>query len=41
MLRGEKVGGSQFHSLWLTYKVDLPKQINYMPVDRNVKINIK
>jgi len=30
MLRGEKVGGSQFHSLWLTYKVDLPKQINYI-----------
>lgn len=30
MLRGEKVGGSQFHSVWLTYKVKLPKQINYL-----------
>lgn len=30
-LRGEKVGGSPFHSVWLTYKcVDLPKQINYI-----------
>ena len=30
MLAGEKVGGSQFHSVWLTYKIDLPKQINYI-----------
>ena len=29
MLAGEKVGGSQFHSVWLTYKLNLPKQINY------------
>lgn len=29
MLAGEKVGGSPFHSIWLTYKVKLPKQINY------------
>ncbi len=29
MLRGEKVSGSPFHSVWLTYGVDLPKQINY------------
>lgn len=30
MLAGEKVAGSPFHSIWLTYKVDLPKQINYI-----------
>ena len=30
MLKGEKVGGSPFHSIWLTYKLDLPKQINYI-----------
>jgi len=30
MLAGEKVGGSPFHSIWLTYKIDLPKQINYI-----------
>jgi hypothetical protein len=30
MLKGEKVGGSQFHCIWLTYKVNLPKQINYI-----------
>lgn len=30
-LRGEKVGGSPFHSIWLTYKcINLPKQINYI-----------
>lgn len=29
MMRGEKVGGSQFHSIWLTHGVNLPKQINY------------
>jgi len=28
-MRGEKVGGSPFHSIWLTYGVNLPKQINY------------
>jgi len=28
-LRGEKVGGAPFHSIWLTYKLKLPKQINY------------
>jgi len=30
MLAGEKVGGSSFHSIWLTYKLKLPKQINYI-----------
>jgi len=30
MLAGEKVGGSQFHSLWLVYGIKLPKQINYI-----------
>jgi len=30
MLKGEKVGGSPFHSMWLTYKINLPKQINYI-----------
>lgn len=30
MLAGKKVGGSSFHSVWLTYKLDLPKQINYI-----------
>lgn len=30
MLQGIKVGGSQFHCIWLTYKVNLPKQINYI-----------
>jgi hypothetical protein len=30
MLRGEKVGGSQFHSIWLTHGLNLPKQINYL-----------
>lgn len=29
ILAGEKVGGSPFHSIWLTYKLNLPKQINY------------
>lgn len=30
-LRGEKVGGSPFHSVWLTYKcINLSKQINYI-----------
>jgi hypothetical protein len=29
MMAGKKVGGSPFHSIWLTYKVNLPKQINY------------
>ena len=35
MLKGEKVGGSPFHSIWLTYKVNLPKQINYIETPRN------
>jgi len=30
MLRGDNVGGSPFHSIWLTYKIKLPKQINYI-----------
>jgi len=30
MLAGEKVGGSQFHSLWLVHGINLPKQINYI-----------
>jgi hypothetical protein len=30
MKQGIKVGGSPFHSIWLTYKVNLPKQINYL-----------
>ena len=30
MIAGEKVGGSPFHSIWLTHGVDLPKQINYV-----------
>jgi hypothetical protein len=30
MKKGIKVGGSQFHSIWLTYKLNLPKQINYI-----------
>lgn len=29
MQAGEKVGGSSFHSIWLTYKINLPRQINY------------
>ena len=29
MLAGEKVGGSPFHSIWLTYGNNLSKQINY------------
>lgn len=29
MLRNEKVHGSLFHSIWLTYKLDLPKDIIY------------
>jgi len=29
MLKGIKVGGSPFHSIWLTYGINLPKQINY------------
>ena len=32
MLEGLKVGGSPFHSIWLTYGLNLPKQINYMDV---------
>jgi len=30
MLAGEKVGGSPFHSIWVTSGLDLPKQINYI-----------
>jgi len=30
MIAGQKVGGSPFHSIWLTYKINLPKQINYI-----------
>ena len=30
MIAGEKVGGSPFHSIWMTYKIKLPKQINYI-----------
>jgi hypothetical protein len=29
MMNWEKVWGSQFHSIWLTYKLWLNKQINY------------
>jgi len=29
-LQGIKVGGSPFHSIFLTYKLNLPKQINYI-----------
>ena len=32
MLAGKKVGGSPFHSVWLTYGVNLPKQINYISI---------
>ena len=32
MMAGEKVGGAQYHCIWLTYGVDLPKQINYVSV---------
>ena len=34
MLAGEKVGGSPFHSVWLTYKLGLPKQVNYIKLDK-------
>jgi hypothetical protein len=30
MIAGKKVGGSPFHSIWFTYKIKLPNQINYM-----------
>jgi len=30
MQKGIKVGGSPFHSIWITYKLNLPKQINYI-----------
>ena len=30
MIAGEKVGGSSFHSIWLTNGLNLPKQINYI-----------
>lgn len=31
MMNGEKVGGSPFHSVWVTYKLNLPKDIIYQP----------
>ncbi len=34
MKQGIKVGGNPFHSIWLTYKVNLPKQINYMELSK-------
>lgn len=34
MMHGEKVGGAQYHSIWLTYGVDLPRQINYVQTNR-------
>ena len=34
MLKGEKVGGSQFHSIFLTYGLKLPKQINYIQLKK-------
>lgn len=30
MMQGKKVGGSTFHSIWLIYGINLPKQINYV-----------
>jgi len=30
MIKGEKVGGSPFHSVWVTRKLGLQKQINYL-----------
>jgi len=33
MIAGEKTGGSPFHSIWLTYKINLPKQINYITIN--------
>lgn len=30
ILARKKTGGSPFHSIWLTYGVNLPKQINYI-----------
>jgi hypothetical protein len=30
---GIKTGGSPFHSIWLTYGLHLPKQINYRSLD--------
>ncbi len=30
MILGQKVGGSPFHSIWLTWGINLPKQINYI-----------
>lgn len=30
MLQGIKVGGASFHSIWITYGIELPRQINYV-----------
>ena len=30
MMNGEKVGGSPFHSIWVTCGLNLPNQINYV-----------
>ena len=30
MMNGEKVGGSPFHSIWLTWGLKLPREINYV-----------
>jgi len=32
MMAGKKVGGSPFHSVWITKGFNLPKQINYIGV---------
>ncbi len=37
MLRGESVGGSPFHSIWLTHKLNLPKQIIYKDIRKRLK----
>jgi len=36
MLAGNKVGGSPFHSIWLTHGINLPKQINYITLEQSV-----
>jgi len=32
MIAGEKVGGSSFHSVWITCGIKLPKVINYIKI---------